>query len=542
MRYISRLWKTLALLISVVSFFGCVKEAEHPYDIPEDGYRDIMFTLSSEGEVETRSQISSFLVDQIKSVSMFVYDSDGNLYQSLIAGTLSELKCRFKVNDMYKVYMLANVSAIGTPPIKESDFVRRTYNSSIAYAASNGIPMCGSVSVNDSNMSSGTIPVVLTRLFARVSLKVDFSGLSESDVTITSASVKQVSKVVAPFNGPYKATSVADGDYTTAIDVNLLNAGSNVTFYVPENSQGVLMPGNVDPALKEPANLDLPQVCTYVEFKARHSGTYEGLPISSDNVTYRFYLGKDSTTDFSVERNQSLVITLRMTDSGMYTDSWKASYGTELPVVSYELEVTPASVDIYVGESMPLTAVLYKLVNGVRTTNETVTSSAVWSSSDSGTATVNKGTVVAAAPGDCFVTASYMGCSADASVHVENKITYTYRPYIVGYDSIVTGEDTQPYKVYYYTDTYTAGVLTESGTTAVQFTGPVTWSVSSGTSYGTISSSGVFHGTAEGKARIKAVVVINGTSCETYKDIDVQKPSEPGPDTGWEDGGDVDYD
>lgn len=132
--------------------------------------------------------------------------------------------------------------------------------------------------------------------------------------------------------------------------------------------------------------------------------------------------------------------------------------------------------------------------------------------------------------------------TATADVTIEDSITYDYVFFISGYNSITAGEDTEPYKVYYYTNTYTNGVLTDTGSDATLFTGEVTWSVTSGSQSGSISSAGVLHAIKEGTVRITASMTFEGSGRSAYKDVTVTKPSNAGTDTGWEDGGDVDYD
>lgn len=538
MRNISKLACLLAVVM--LSLSGCVKE-NGGVEPQEEEYRTVTFKFGC--GADTRSQLSSALAQAIKTARLYVYDSNGYLYGSVAAGSGQSVQMAMEMNDTYSVYVLANMQLSGEPPVLESDFVKRTYAVSISSAKVLGIPMCGHVTADNALLSTGTVSVELTRLFARVCLTIDFSGLSESHLNITSASVRQVATKVAPFSGPYRAVgSVADGDFATPIDVNALNNSQTVTFYVPENDNGVLLPGNDNPAMKDPAYVDRAAYCTYIEITAQHMGYFQGVSVNSENTTYRFFLGKDNVSDFSVERNQTLDIVLSVTDEGMYADGWKADYGAVLPGVSYDFVVEPTSFSMYKGLTRDVSAILYQVVDGVRVSGTDVSDEAVWNSSDPGVASVSAGLVQGESVGSCVITVTYGGETASVYVTVEDEISYGYRFHIVGDDTVLVGKDSSPYKMYYYKDTYTSGVLTSHGTTAYEYDGEVSWYIAEGSSFATISEYGVVHGTNAGNVKIIATVYHEGTLYDATKDIVVQKSSAPGTDTGWEDGGDVDYD
>jgi hypothetical protein len=80
---------------------------------------------------------------------------------------------------------------------------------------------------------------------------------------------------------------------------------TTLVFYVPENVQGKLLPSNPDPfakdyeAISNIGGRSYSDLCTYLEFNARRENTlgYYG------GVKYRYYLGEDNTSDFSLVRN-----------------------------------------------------------------------------------------------------------------------------------------------------------------------------------------------------------------------------------------------
>lgn len=93
--------------------------------------------------------------------------------------------------------------------------------------------------------------------------------------------------------------------------------------------------------------------------------------------------------------------------------------------IAHELVVTPSGTSVYIGRTTSLKAVYHTVVNGVRDQGTDVTSSAAWSTSAPGVATVSRGTVTGKAAGSATITASYGGESAGAEVRVESPYTVT---------------------------------------------------------------------------------------------------------------------
>ena len=71
---------------------------------------------------------------------------------------------------------------------------------------------------------------------------------------------------------------------------------------------------------------DYSRLCTYVELNARRENTGQGY---SGDVMYRFYLGDDDVSDFSVTGNCMYDIILDLTEEGLHLDSWKVTRGDD---------------------------------------------------------------------------------------------------------------------------------------------------------------------------------------------------------------------
>ena len=123
------------------------------------------------------------------------------------------------------------------------------------------------------------------------------------------------------------ADILAQSDYDP--DMSSTNASvTTFSFYVPENMQGTLLPGNTDSRQKTQDRLlagNLSAVApylTYVEFAGRlnpAAGGYGG------DVTYRFYVGRDNCSNFDLERGREYEISLTFRVGSIFDPDWKVT-------------------------------------------------------------------------------------------------------------------------------------------------------------------------------------------------------------------------
>ena len=218
---------------------------------------------------------------------------------------------------------------------------------SAADIATLGIPYSGrrlAVTPEDLIVEGGLNFHDTSYLFAKVNVTVDHSLLDHGDILAqdwfrnTSLSVRQANARLLPFSSEIPcARTAADviGTETAAVescfdyDVNMPN-GSQVsyTMYVPANAQGALLEGNTDANRKTPAGLqdaghgEKSGLCTYIEFTGAVSSSAGGF---GGDVKYRFYLGSDTLSDFSVLPGTEYQIRLTLTVDGVFGDSWKVA-------------------------------------------------------------------------------------------------------------------------------------------------------------------------------------------------------------------------
>lgn len=195
-----------------------------------------------------------------------------------------------------------------------------------------GIPMCWKqLDVNPINTTS--LDIKMSRLFSRLRLVIDHSGLSGSslsDFVHGKVYIKQVNTRLCPFfSTGSKALSPSDvlaqGDYEMSMDGD---NGKEYIFYVPENMQGELLPSNIDPKLKTLDNIiatydeDKASLLTYLEFQ----GTLNGDAGFVGDATYRFLLGSNTTKNFDVQGNVDRLVELSFNPNSIYDANWKVSY------------------------------------------------------------------------------------------------------------------------------------------------------------------------------------------------------------------------
>lgn len=254
------------------------------------------------------------------------------------------------------LYALANLPAgfpnDGNFPPKDEEDMKNIRIGNFSLDEYSGFPLAGTASATAGIQPSVTIP--LTRLVAKIVFSLDASAIGGLEVT--SATLRQTPQDIAPFCTSGAATSTGNGDSSSEADVNSLNSGGSISLYMLENCQGILLPDNDDPWDKTPENIGgMATLCTYLELNCNRTGNSSEI---TSEITYRFYLGQDETSDFNVFRNTVSHVTLYATEEGLGKTGWKIevnrlkTYDTDISIPEYagqwghisipeELEGTP---------------------------------------------------------------------------------------------------------------------------------------------------------------------------------------------------------
>lgn len=322
--------KRLIYLIFMVLSIACQKVPAGS-DCPcgtETGTTSVCFSIQT-AEIKSGSRSSMAINDKtIKSLNIFVY-RDGILAAEVYSDNTSPASIELTSGGTYNFYTLANTGRLAAPA-EESELSSYRYRiQDTGDLESKGLPMSAR---NEGILVEGPgkrIDIFLERLVSKINFKIDsgaISGLEVSSVRLVNSP-----KDVAPFiPGGSAATEVIAGDYATSADISAVNSGKTATFYMLENCQGELLPGNKDPWYKVPEHIPSGKagLCTYMEVEAELDGS-SGM---AGPVKYRFYLGKNETSDFTIVRNTENTVTLITTEDGLGKISWKIENGDLLPV------------------------------------------------------------------------------------------------------------------------------------------------------------------------------------------------------------------
>ena len=459
---------------------------------------DVEFYVSCTDSVETKSSITASET-AVTNLNLLVYHN-GKLEASSYIESPTSFSMSLVKGRTYNMYALANMGKV-TTPFKEEEIKSYQYSISKVTDIKLAFPMCWSLADETISGSGPRININLERMVSRINFSIDSSELE--DFTVTAVRLRQAALKMYPFfdNGSEGSrvsnlSEVGDGDWASSSDLTKLNAGQKIWFYALENCQGVLLPGNKSAESKIPSEIPYgSELCTYLEMTASYSGDYEGVPVSSDNVVYRFYIGNDNCSDFNVRRNNSVDISLTVTRDRIFDESWKVSYGDDLPEVNYSLTIVKPNMELSIGATANLSAMYIKNVGGVKNSESDVTAYAAWSSSNASVATVSAGKITAKGVGTATITATYNGYTAKSTVTVTDAVTYDYQ-LTPSSTSLVNGRTT---KFTVVKRTFTNGTQTNGQDVSSTFT----WT-SSNTSVATVGSNGVVTRVGKGTATITA--------------------------------------
>ena len=345
---------------------ACGMPEEIPSDNPSEGLELLDFTTTVRTGYESLS-VRSILPEEtietkITQVTLASYDGYGKLTDArYYGGHVRDMHLNISAKGSSNVYALVNMGDMTrTVPASESGMAAITYSvGSYDDVEENGIPMKGLLTgVNGDGQSR---EITVDRLFAKVCIRILHTSLENSSAAVPyaynlkniSLYVRQANSLLSPFStGGSRASRSSDvmdvsdycgdmgsrEDYAGSLPASGLGPGpgyfqdTTFVFYVPENVQGKLLRGNSDPLAKVESGImnvngkDYSGLCTYVEFNAKRENTGQGY---SGSVMYRFYLGEDDVTDFSVTGNCRYDLTLDLTENGLHLDNWKVTRGDD---------------------------------------------------------------------------------------------------------------------------------------------------------------------------------------------------------------------
>lgn len=309
---------------------------------------DVTFHIVADGFTDTRSSFT-WGENEIRDIQIVITKEDGSVFDVLYSDSSSELGFTGNVGSRYHIWAAANLGEkVDVHDLQ--DFTAGTRSITKAGIAASGIPMFNGPDGQEILLTddSGAVTVFLTRMLARVDLKVDTRLLKmQSQFNVKSVSIYNAINTYSPFTPAVRQEHRGRVEYTfdsaSSSDVSILNRGGTISLYAFENMQGTLLPGNTDPWKKVPSSLgDAGDYCSYLEVDCSYG---------YDDVTYRMYLGKDATENFDVERNTVYRVTLMPTEKEIRGErgSWKVEAEPWNDVVDVELILDPSTLELKTG-------------------------------------------------------------------------------------------------------------------------------------------------------------------------------------------------
>ncbi len=341
--------RTLSYYLALVLLLGGVASCQRETDpAPEEDVD--LYTLSlSRVQPESKGLIGSWndrSAETILSQARLAIYLNGRLHTDYPVGSGDKVQLNKALE--YNIYALTSTGEGWVWPQDEADLAEKTLileEDSSVYRT-RGIPLFGSLTKKRpeeadayDGLTDGCITLPVRRLFARVSFHFEpnFASLQPYAFNeLVSLNVCHSNNVLRPFSESCKALSTSDiriSGWDRKTEPYLYSDQPDaIVLYIPENLQGDLLSHNDDPYRKIPDRVDLlngagkADLCTYLEAVVHAEETY--LPGVGGDATYRFYLGKNTTTNFDVEGNVDYDVTLTLSREGLgLTANWKVDTG-----------------------------------------------------------------------------------------------------------------------------------------------------------------------------------------------------------------------
>lgn len=282
-----------------------------------------------DGQCAVRSSFVEEDIMRITCLNVFVYHN-GYLLSDCCRyyDDMSSLMLSFPSGmNGFNIYMLGNVGRITPPEVERELGNLKCVIDSYSDFNTRGVPVAGTF---EGYRKGNPAHFKLKRLVGQYNIQMRVSA-DDAKYTVKSLGLKNCAKDFYPFCDDARAEMFdcfcdegPCGDRLTDEDVCRLNAGEVVSLYFMENLQGELLPGNTDRKSKIPSAIDA------VESGASDRCTY--LEVVADLVTpaakytdgkYRFYLGANQTSDFSIRRNTLYNVVLDFTQNMVDEQEWR---------------------------------------------------------------------------------------------------------------------------------------------------------------------------------------------------------------------------
>lgn len=335
---------------------------------------------------------------RLENINLYVTDENGEL----VFHKYSEREMDFEVEThdkrLYSIYAIANAGKkIAAKSAEEIEWLSHSIPD-ISYIRSSGGAVLMSGKTDPILLDSATaITVYLTRCVAKVSLKADYSQLSNDvEMKINCVELKNVPSKTSLFRENRILSPDNSITGNTIYDLTADELAKGIVFYQFENMQGTLQPENISQQDKVwPEGNLYSKVCSYIEMQASYSS-----PRKTGNILYRFYLGNDMVGNYDVKRNTQLNITVNFKGDGAVDENtWRVDNSEIMDLVT-GIAVTPENYTFTeLGASFQLSATV--------SPSTAHNSSVAWSSTNAAVAEVDEnGRVTSISEGECRIYAT----------------------------------------------------------------------------------------------------------------------------------------
>ena len=344
-----RAYSALALLLYAMMAGGCVNDKTGVKDIAS-----VRIIMSSAKGYEVRSSLPD--EELIHDVNLFLFDGKNRLEDHIYADRLNagpdgnvEIDTEWLCGTGCRIMACANFGykmSIGSL----EELLSYRYHLAYPDEYSRGIPMTGTAAISEVESPVHSVTVEMIRMMARVSIRIDRSGLDKGvKFNVNSVEIGGSPKSANAFS-PGKASGTSDifnkgfvCNGTLADNLNIEESpgrSREARLYLLENMQGELLPGAESEKDKVLDISDaLSSQCSYVEIKAEYdSGDYNTPP--GEWLIYRFYLG-DGPSNFDVGRNCAYSYVIKPDGSGISEESWRVDKSSLIRKGAATLSISP---------------------------------------------------------------------------------------------------------------------------------------------------------------------------------------------------------